>query len=169
MKTRSRIIKTAFCLFLLAVLALCICTPAFAASDTTKLTTTVPSHFDMNVRIVGNGTLEINGNTLSQSSVISVERHRDITCKLTHDTGYHISSVIYNGNDITTDAKDGSFHLSPLESDVALSIVFAANTSTPSTGDSTYPALIFHSITAIASLLGIAVLLTVNRKKSTNK
>ena len=169
MKTRSKILRYAFCLFLLAVLALCTCTPAFAVSDTTKLTTTVPSHFDMNVTIVGNGTLEINGNALSQSSVISVERHRDITCKITPDTGYHISSVIYNGNDMTKDARNGLFHLSPLEGNVTLSIAFAANTTTPSTGDSTYPSLIFHSITAIASFLGIAVLLTVNRKKSTNK
>ncbi len=169
MKTRSRIIKTAFCLFLLAALALCICTPAFAVSDTTKLTTIVPSHFDVNVTIVGNGTLQINGNTLSQSNVISVERHQDITCKITPDAGYHISSVIYNGNDITKDAMNGAFHLPPLEGNAVFSIAFAANTHTPNTGDNSYPFLLFYSITAIASLLGIAVLLTVNRKKSTNK
>ena len=144
MKTRSRIIRKAFCLSLLAVLALCMCTLAFAASDTTKLTTTVPSHFDMNVTIVGNGTLEINGKTLSQTSVISVERHQDVASKITPDIGYHISSVIYNGNDITTDAKDGLFHLSPLESDVALSIAFAANANTPNTGDGAYPILLFY-------------------------
>lgn len=169
MKTRSRIIRKAFCLSLLAVLALCVCTPVLAVSNTTTLTTTVPSHFDMNVTIVGNGTLEINGNTLSQTSVISVERHQDVTCKITPDAGYYISSVIYDGNDITTDAKDGSFHLSQLESDVVFSITFTAKASTPNTGDNTYPFLLFYSITAIASLLGIAVLLTVNRKKSTNK
>lgn len=169
MKTRSRIISTAFCLFLLAVLALCMCTPAFAVSDTTKLTTTVPSHFDMSVTIDGNGTLEINGNTLSQTNVIQVERHHDVTCKITPDVGYHINSVIYNGNDITADAKNGIFHLSPLDSDVTLHIAFAANATTPNTGDNTYPVLLFYSISAFASLLGIAVLLTVNRKKSSNK
>lgn len=168
MKTRSRISKTVFCLFLLAVLALCMCTPTFALSDTTKLTTTVPSHFDMSVIIVGNGTLEIGGKALTTTSVIPIERHLEVTCKITPDDGYHISSVIYNGNDITMDAKDGSFHLSPLEGDVGLSIAFAANASTPNTGDNTYPFLLFYSIIAIASLIGIAILLTANRKKSTN-
>ena len=169
MNARSNIIVKVFCLFLLAALTLCISTPVFATANTTTLTTTVPSHFDMNVTIVGNGTLEINGKTLSQTSVISVDRHQDVTCKITPDAGYYISSVIYNGNDITADAKNGIFHLSPLDSDVTFHIAFAANATTPNTGDNTYPFLLFYSITGIASLLGIAVLLTVNRKKSSNK
>ena len=169
MNARSNIIGKVFCLFLLAVLTLCISTPVFATANTTTLTTTVPSHFDMNVTIVGNGTLVINGNTLSQTSFISVDRHQDVTCKITPDVGYHISSVIYNGKDITKDAKEGVFALQPLEGDATFCITFVANASTPNTGDTTYPHLIFCSIVAVASLLGIAILLTVNRKKSTNK
>ena len=169
MITRSRIIRNAFCLSLLAVLALCVCTPVLAASNTTILTTTVPSHFDINVTIVGGGTLDINGNILSQASVVSVDRHKEVACKIIPDAGYHTSSVIYNGNDITKDAKEGVFTLHPLEGNATFSITFVANASTPNTGDNTYPHVIFYSITAIASLLGIAILLTVNRKKSTNK
>ena len=169
MKTRSRIIRKAFCLSLLAVLALCVCTPALAASNTTTLTTTVPSHFDMNVTIVGGGTLDINGNILSQASVVSVDRHKEVACKIIPDAGYRIGSVIYNGNDITKDAKEGVFTLHPLEGNATFSITFVANASTPNTGDTTYPHLIFCSIVAVASLLGIAILLTVNRKKSTTK
>lgn len=169
MKTRSRVIRKAFCLSLLAVLALCVCTPALAASNTTTLTTTVPSHFDMNVTIVGGGTLDINGNILSQASVVSVDRHKEVACKIIPDAGYRIGSVIYNGNDITKDAKEGVFTLHSLNGDSTLSITFVANTTTPNTGDNTYPHLIFCSIVAVTSLLGIAILLTVNRKKSTNK
>lgn len=169
MNARSNIIVKVFCLFLLAALTLCISTPVFATANTTTLTTTVPSHFDMNVTIVGNGTLEINGKTLSQTSVISVDRHQDVTCKITPDAGYYISSVIFDGNDITTDAKEGVLTLHPLEDNATFYITFVANAGTPNTGDNTYPQLIFCSIVAVASLLGIAILLTVNRKKSTNK
>lgn len=64
---------------------------------------------------------------------------------------------------------EGVFTLHRLEGNAMLSITFVANASTPNTGDNTYPHLIFCSIVAVASFLGIAILLTVNRKKSTNK
>lgn len=166
MNARSNIIGKVFCLFLLAVLTLCICTPVLAASSTTTLTTTMPSHFDMNVTVIGKGTIEVNGSKLSQTGVVPTERNKEVTIKVTPDDGYLISSVIYGGSDLTQEAKIGAFILSPLEDEATIKVTFVANASTPSTGDSSYPSIVFFSIAAIISLLGIVVLLTVNRKKS---
>ena len=113
--------------------------------------------------------MDINGNILSQASVVSVDRRKEVACKVIPDAGYRIGSVIYNGNDITKDSKEGVFTLHPLEDNATFSITFVTNAGTPNTGDNTYPQLIFSSIVAVASLLGIAILLTVNRKKSTTK
>lgn len=168
MKTRSKILGKIFCLFLLAALTLCISTPVFATANTTTLTTTVPSHFNANIALVGKGAIEINGIKLSQTGVVSVERHKDIKITFTPQDGYHLNSVIVNGKSITTDATQNTLNLPPLESDLTLSITFAANSEVPSTGDNSYPILMFYSFAAIASLLGI-ILLAVNRKRSTNK
>lgn len=168
MKTRSTFLGKVFCLFLLAALTLCIPTPVFATANTATLTTTVPSHFNADITIVGKGVIEINGVKLSQTSVVSVERHKDIKITFTPHDGYHLNSVILNGQSITTDATQNTLILPPLESDLTLSITFATNSEIPSTGDNSYPFLIFYSFAAIASLLGI-ILLAVNRKRSTNK
>ena len=168
MKTRSKFLGKVFCLFLLAALTLCISTPVFATANTTTLTTTVPSHFDANIAIVGKGVIEINGVKLSQTGLVSVERHKDIMITITPQNGYHLNSVILNGKNITSDAIKNTFIIPSAETDLTLSITFVADSESPSTGDNSYPFLIFYSFAAIASLLGI-ILLTVNRKRSTNK
>lgn len=165
MKTRSSLIGIFFYLFLLAVLTLYIGTPVFAASSTTTLTTTVPSHFNMNVTIIGNGTVEINGSQLMQTGVIPTERNKEILVTIKPAQDYHLSSVIYAGANISSNVNDGLFTLPPLTDDASISITFEANTSMPNTGDPGSYALIISSITAIASLMGIIILLTFNRKK----
>lgn len=157
--------KKIFYLLLLAVLTLCICTPALAAIGTTTLTTTVPSHFDLKVTIIGNGTLEINGRKLEETGVVSAERNKEIIIKITPDDGYRLSSVMRDGTDITSAAKDGYLTLPQPEQESSIRVVFTADDIPPNTGDPCYPPL-FFIVTAIASLLGIVVLLTVNRKKS---
>ena len=166
MNARSNSIGKVFSLFLLVALALCICTPVLAASGTTILTTTVPSHFDMNVTIVGNGTVIVNGRELSETGAVSTERGNEVVITISPDEGHHISAVIYNGADIVEEVKGGQLILPQLEGEVSISVIFAADSSSPSTGDDSYPSVVFFNVTAIISLLGIVVLLTVNRKKS---
>ena len=166
MKARSSIIGKVMPILLLAALTLCICTPVFATSGTTILTTTVPSHFDLNVTIAGNGTVEINGRKLSESGVVSTEWGKEVAITLSPDEGHHISAVIYNGADIVEEVKDGQLMLPKLEGEVSISIVFGADSSSPSTGDESYPSVVFLSVIAVVSFLGIVVLLTANRKKS---
>ena len=165
MKTRSYFVGKVFCLVLLAVLTLCICTPVFATSCTTILTTTVPSHFDMNVTIVGNGTVEVNGRKLLETGVISTERGKEVAITISPDKGHHIRAVIYNGADIAEEVKGRQLVLPQLEREASISVTFAADSSSPSTGDDGYPSVVFLSVTAIISLLGLVVLLTVNSKK----
>ena len=165
MNTRSSIMKKIFYLLLLAVLTLCICTPVLAATGTTTLTTTVPSCFDLNVTIIGNGILEINGSKLTESGIVSIERNKEIIIKITPNDGYRLSSVMCDDADITNEVKDGYLTLTQLEHESSIIVNFAVDTSTPNTGDHSYPPL-FFIVTAIASLLGIVVLLTLNRKKS---
>ena len=166
MKTRSDFVGKVFYLFLLAVLALCICTPVLAASSTTTLTTTVPTYFHMSVKIVGKGTIELNGKIMSETGVAQVERNKDVFITITPGAGYHISSVVYDDVDITQEIKDGHLTLSQLDGEASFDVKFVANTSVPSTGDASYSSVVFLSVAAIISLLGIVVLLTVNRKKS---
>lgn len=166
MKTRSYFVGKVFCLFLLAVLALCICTPVLAASSTTTLTTTVPAYFDMSVKIVGKGTIEINGKIMSETGVAQVERNKEVFITINPYDGYHIGSVICDGVDITQEIKDGNLTLSQLGGEASFGVKFVVNPSAPSTGDDRYSSVVFLSVTAIISLLGIVVLLTANRKKS---
>lgn len=164
MKTRSYFVGKVFCLFLLAVLTLCICTPVLAASNTTSLTTTVPSHIDINVTIVGSGTVEINGRKLSETCTVPVERNQEVTIKLTPSNGYHIHSVTCDGADITQKAESGCFPLPKLEYKTSIVVNFAIDADNPNTRDNSSPLLVFFSITTIVSLWGI-VLLIENRKK----
>ena len=163
MKTRSYFIGKIPSLFLLAVLTLCICTPVLAESDTTILTTTVPSHFKMNVTIVGKGTIEINGQTLLETGVIQVERNSENTIIISPDQGFYLNAVIFDGEDITNEIKDGAFTFPALERDSSLSITFNTCTNTPNTGDNCN--LFLFIVVAVASFIGIVVLLTINRKK----
>ena len=165
MNTRSSIMKKTFYLLLLAVLTLCICTPVLATSGTTTLTTSVPSHFDLNVTIIGNGTIEINGTKLLETDIVSVERNKEVTIKITPSTGYYTNSVIYDGVDITSELINGTLSLPQLEHEASIIVKFTVETGIPNTGDHGDPPLIF-CVTAIASLLGIVILLTANRKKS---
>lgn len=166
MKTRSYFARKVVCMFLLAVLTLCICTPVLAASNTTTLTTTVPSHFDMNIAIVGKGTIKINGRNISESCIVPIERNQAVTVKITPDDGYYLSSVTYDGNEISQEVKDGYLTLPQPERELSIYINFAAYTGTPNTGDSSYQLLIFCSVASIISLLGMILLLIANRKKT---
>lgn len=166
MKTRSYFVGKVFCLVLLAVLTLCICTPVLAASSTTTLTTTVPSHHDISVKIVGKGTIEINGKKLLETGVVSTERGKEVAIIISPDEGHHISAVTYNGADIVEEVKGRQLMLPQLEGEVSISVIFAVDSSSPSTGDDSYPSVVFLSVVAMISPLGIVVLLTANRKKS---
>ena len=166
MKTRSYFLGKVFCLFLLAVLALCICTPVLAASSTTTLTTTVPACVDVGIKIVGKGTIELNEKMMSETGVVQVERNKEVFIIITPDDGYHIGSVVYDGVDITQEIKAGCRTFLRLERETLISVKFAVDPGIPNTGDGVYPSLIFVGITAGVSLLGIAVLLVLNRKNT---
>ena len=82
--------------------------------------------------------------------------------RLKPDHGYYLHSVICDDEDVTEKVNDGVVKLAPPEHEMSISVIFAANESIPNTGDDSR--LFFFGVTAVASLFGIAVLLTVNKK-----
>lgn len=164
MKTRSGIFRKAFAAFLLAALTLGVCAPVLASSGTATLTTRVPSHFSVEVTIQGNGAVTINGVTLTQSGVVSVERGKAVAVQIEAGDGDCLKSVTYNHADVTTAAAKGSLTLPAMAGDAVLTVTFAAKATNPNTGDAGGQIVAFCGLLAAISLLGMAAVRTAGRK-----
>lgn len=163
MKTRSKFIQRVWIFLVLTALTLGFSFPVSASSSSTTLITVVPSCFIMDVTMVGDGSVIINDNKLTQSAQISVERHQRVEIVLSPGDNSHIESIMYNGTSFTDRANDGSLVLPELKTDAELIVTFAVNQSTPNTGDESFPKMICYGIIAIISLFAI-ILLTVKKK-----
>ena len=163
MKTRSKFIQRVWIFLVLTALTLGFSIPVSASSSSTTLITVVPSCFIMDVTMVGDGSVIINGNKLTQPEQISIERHQRVEIVLSPGDNSHIESIMYNGTSFTDRANDGSLVLPELKTDAELIVTFAVNQSTPNTGDESFPQVICYGIIAIISLFAI-ILLTVKKK-----
>ena len=163
MKTRSKFIQRVWIFLVLTALTLGFSIPVSASASSTTLITVVPSCFIMDVMMVGDGSVIINGNKLTQPEQISIERHQRVEIVLLPGDNNHIESIMYNGTSFTDRANDGSLVLPELKTDAELIVTFAVNQSTPNTGDESFPQVICYGIIAIISLFAI-ILLTVKKK-----
>ena len=135
MRTRSKILSKAISCVLLVALALIICVPVTAATNSTTLTTTVPETLLLSVELQGSGTVIVDGTEYTESSVVQTPRNKDIVLQINPDDGWCIKSVIWGGNDITEKAKAGNVTLPGINEETALCVEFEKIASTPVTGD----------------------------------
>ena len=95
MKTRSKFIQRAWIFLVLTALTLGFSIPVSASSSSTTLITVVPSCFIMDVMMVGDGSVIINGNKLTHPEQISIERHQRVEIVLLPGNNNHIESIIF--------------------------------------------------------------------------
>lgn len=118
---------------LVLVLMVNLAIPVFA--QTTTLTTTVPDAYPLHLEIQGEGNVAVNGVIYDKSTDISVPRNTAIAITLYPKEGYHVNSIIYNGEKIAAD-NNGSVTLTNITEESSLKVELLPNSSTPITGDS---------------------------------
>lgn len=155
MRTRSKILSKAISCVLLVALALIICVPVTAATNSTTLTTTVPETLSLSVEMRGCGTVIVDGTEYTESSVVQTARNKDIVLQIIPDDGWCIKSVVWGGNDITEKAKAGNVTLPGINEETAICVEFEKTASTPATGDTFSSAYV--AFLMVISIIGIAL------------
>lgn len=129
-----------------------------AQSNQTTLTVEVPSHCSLQVCIVGRGAVSINGNLMTESKTLLIQRLSRNTIEFQSGIGYQIATVSLNGTDITEEIHSEELVLEGLSSDGVLSVVFAKKSagwpgSNPPTGDSIMCSVICCSVSIMGLLI----------------
>ena len=110
---------------LLAVLLLCVpCMTAFAAAPEQKgatISTTVPATCDITF-ISDGGRIEEGGNDLHGTE--DFERRSVHTFHIIPDEGKEIDKVLFGGEDVTSQIKDGYFTTPPLIADMTFEVIY---------------------------------------------
>ena len=110
---------------LLAVLLFCVpCMTAFAAPTEQKgatITTTVPATCDITF-ISNGGKIEEGSNDLDGTE--EFDRRSVHTFHIIPDEGKEIDKVLYGGEDVTDQVKDGYFTTPPLTTDMTLEVIY---------------------------------------------
>ena len=110
---------------LLAVLLLCVpCMTAFAAAPEQKgatISTTVPATCDITF-ISDGGRIEEGGNDLHGTE--DFDRRSVHTFHIIPHEGKVIDKVLYGGEDVTAQVKDGYFTTPPLVADMVLEVIY---------------------------------------------
>lgn len=77
------------------------------------------------VDIIGNGTVKVNGQTISKSlDVVSVEKGSAVTFSFIPDTKYKLGSVLLNNQNITGQLKNNEYRITSLTSNVTCQVEF---------------------------------------------
>ena len=110
---------------LIAVLLLCVpCMTAFAEAPEQKgapISTTVPATF--NITFISNGgRIEEGGHNLDGTEAF--DRRSVHTFHIIPDEGKVIDKVLYGGEDVTDQVKDGYFTTPPLTTDMTLEVIY---------------------------------------------
>ena len=140
-------------------------TTAFADSGNTTLTAQVPC--TVTLSIGENGFVTVDGTKYTGDASFQKDLDTVVTYTISADSGYEIESVLYNGTDITSAAKSGSYTAAALTGNATLKVTFAkkavppspppANPAIPRTGDESpvmlWGMLLFVSGTALAVML----------------
>lgn len=168
MKTRSTFIFTTIMLVLLAVLTLTF-PVSVAATGSTTLTTSVPTHFSLTLDIVGKGMVTVNAEKYTESNTIQIERNSSVVLQILPNDGYKVQSVIYNSKDVTDEVVEGTLSLPVMECDSKLCVIFAANPVIPETGDTHYDAIVMAVAGMVLSAMCVAVSLAFQKRKITKE
>ncbi len=155
--------KAILCVLVVA-LTFVIYTPVTATASSTTLTTTVPKALQINLTLTGNGFIAINGTSYDQSGKIDVPTDTTVELQIIPKAGSILKAVIYNGCDITSRIVNGKTTLSNIQEIMDLHITFESITSTPVTGDFSYPTLIHLAFTALLSLIGLIAIAHYTKK-----
>lgn len=121
-------------LLLLAVLCIA-CMPLTAFAHETTLTTTVPSQCPMKIEIVGNGKVNVEGVSYTETSIVQVKRHTEVEFVIIPDRGYVLQAVSYDGEDVLSKIHDNTLVLPEVSEDSILKVVFEENGTVPKTGE----------------------------------
>ena len=165
MRKVSAIHKNKICTVLLVAILLIVCIPLPALASETTLTTTVPAQVSVKLEIEGNGKVEVNGKSSTESTTIEVNRHTRTEFCLTPNSGYEVKSVFLNGKNVTSELRDNIFTLEKIESSATLKVIFTPKSISPQTGDNSFLLWIYTVLTSI-SILGITFAI---RKKYSRK
>lgn len=110
---------------LLAVLLFCVpCMTAFAAPTEQKgatISTTVPAKCDITFISVG-GRIEEGSNDMDGTE--EFDRRSVHTFHIIPDEGKEIDKVLFGGEDVTSQVKDGYFTTPPLTTDMTLEVIY---------------------------------------------
>ena len=110
---------------LIAVLMLCVpCMTAFAAPTEQKgatISTTVPAKCDITFISVG-GRIEEGSNDMDGTE--EFDRRSVHTFHIIPDEGKEIDKVLFGGEDVTEQVKDGYFTTPPLVADMVLEVIY---------------------------------------------
>ena len=110
---------------LLAVLLFCVpCMTAFAAPTEQKgatISTTVPATCDITFISVG-GRIEEGSNDMDGTE--EFDRRSVHTFHIIPDEGKEIDKVLFGGEDVTSQVKDGYFTTPPLTTDMTLEVIY---------------------------------------------
>ena len=110
---------------LIAVLMLCVpCMTAFAAPTEQKgatISTTVPAKYNITF-ISDGGRIEEGSNDLDGTE--EFDRRSVHTFHIIPDEGKEIDKVLYGGEDVTDQVKDGYFTTPPLTTDMTLEVIY---------------------------------------------
>ena len=155
MKKVSAIYKNKICaVLLIAVLIIC-CIPLPVLASETTLTTTVPAQVSVKLEIEGNGKVEVNGKSYTESTTIEVNRHTKTEFYLIPNSDYELKAILYTDENVCSELRDSIFALQEIESDSVLKVTFTPKSLPPKTGDNSFP-LWIYAILMIISILGIA-------------
>lgn len=121
-------------MLLLAILCIA-CMPLTAFAHETALTATVPSQCPMKIEIVGNGKVNVEGVSYTETSIVQVKRHTEVEFVIIPDRGYVLQAVSYDGEDVLSKIHDNTLVLPEVSEDSILKVVFEANGTVPKTGE----------------------------------
>ncbi len=72
----------------------------------------------------GKGTLLVNGQTVSSSGTVSLEREQACTLEFLPDEGYRVTSARLNGAEITNQIRSGAYSIDKVYDDVFLEVTY---------------------------------------------
>ena len=100
-----------------------------------SISTTVPTHVPVELIIIGEGRVEVDGKIYSESGVVDIPRHKEILYTIAPADGYRVENIQYCGVNITDSLVNNSYTVSQVGIGDVLTVAFAPIADTPITGD----------------------------------
>ena len=120
------------------------------------LHTTVPGQAKLSVEIQGEGTVQVEDESFSDSRSVTLVLQDSWQAAFSPKRGYRLKQVLWNGQDVTAEVRGGKLRLSPEAEENTLLVVFSWETegTNPRTGDAgPAPALLTAGASTLCLLL----------------